>query len=347
MTSPVDDAGNPQVDFVWGNMPLQPDDQRPDDGSSQLSPGNSAGNRGWDELRVFPSDALGSSYTQYLSVGDQSVDVFWMEPSTRNVSVPADNHVVAADAYNGFPGLDYSYPHGDLIPDATVPDVVEQTISDATNIIEGAGLVVGDVNDNIVDATTENDGYVLSQDPAAGTLVNTGDAVNVVKYHYLPQVPDVVGEPWPQAETDLTNAGYNPVVAGSSTVGATETNANSVKSTSPAAGTHLAAGSTVGYITFDFEGYPIAGIRYDATIDGNSGGYFVFINGRTNVPDVSSTIYINGSGQDVDGAHDVLATANDDSFNTGGTKITVALGASTYDGAQIVNTGVWSRTNIW
>lgn len=28
MTNPVDDLGNVQVDFVWGNLPLQPDDQR-------------------------------------------------------------------------------------------------------------------------------------------------------------------------------------------------------------------------------------------------------------------------------------------------------------------------------
>jgi hypothetical protein len=35
MTNPVDDLGNVQVDFVWGNLPLQPDDQR---GSNTLDP---------------------------------------------------------------------------------------------------------------------------------------------------------------------------------------------------------------------------------------------------------------------------------------------------------------------
>jgi hypothetical protein len=28
MANPVDDAGNVRVDHVWGNMPMQPDDQR-------------------------------------------------------------------------------------------------------------------------------------------------------------------------------------------------------------------------------------------------------------------------------------------------------------------------------
>lgn len=28
MTYPTDDAGHPQVDFVWGNLPMQPDDER-------------------------------------------------------------------------------------------------------------------------------------------------------------------------------------------------------------------------------------------------------------------------------------------------------------------------------
>lgn len=36
MTNPVDDLGNVQVDFVWGNMPLQPDDAR--DSGHKLNP---------------------------------------------------------------------------------------------------------------------------------------------------------------------------------------------------------------------------------------------------------------------------------------------------------------------
>ena len=35
MTYPTDDAGHPQVDFVWGNMPMQPDDER---GENTLDP---------------------------------------------------------------------------------------------------------------------------------------------------------------------------------------------------------------------------------------------------------------------------------------------------------------------
>jgi len=31
MTYPTDDAGHPQVDFVWGNLPLQPNDERGED----------------------------------------------------------------------------------------------------------------------------------------------------------------------------------------------------------------------------------------------------------------------------------------------------------------------------
>ena len=35
MTNPVDDLGNVKVDFVWGNIPMQPDDQR---GENTLDP---------------------------------------------------------------------------------------------------------------------------------------------------------------------------------------------------------------------------------------------------------------------------------------------------------------------
>jgi len=31
MSNPLDSGGNVQVDHVWGNIPMQPDDQRPED----------------------------------------------------------------------------------------------------------------------------------------------------------------------------------------------------------------------------------------------------------------------------------------------------------------------------
>lgn len=41
----LDTAGNPQVDFVWGNMPLQPNDQRTENVKSNF--GGSTGDTGW------------------------------------------------------------------------------------------------------------------------------------------------------------------------------------------------------------------------------------------------------------------------------------------------------------
>ena len=60
----------------------------------------------------------------------------------------------------------------------TVPDVVGQTQAAATTAISGAGLVVGTVTPQ--SSATVPAGSVISQNPAAGTSVAPGSAVNLV-----------------------------------------------------------------------------------------------------------------------------------------------------------------------
>lgn len=129
----TDSLGNQQVDFVWGNIPMQPNTDR------------------------------GTALTSTL--GD---------------------HAVVSAEYNGFPGSTYGAPYDDLIDNVAVPDVVGKTESAANTDLTGLGLVKGDVTtaDNAAGATSGNDGKVKSQSPAAGTVVNVGTEVDLVKYAY-------------------------------------------------------------------------------------------------------------------------------------------------------------------
>lgn len=131
--------------------------------------------------------------------------------------------------------------------DVSIPDVVGQPEADASSAITGAGLVV---------ASTEapNDavpaGNVVSQDPAAATMVAPGSTVNIVvstgpDAPATVPVPDVVGQSAEDAQSTLEGAGF--------TVSATEqpspdVEAGLVISTNPAGGTEVAPGTEVAIV---------------------------------------------------------------------------------------------------
>lgn len=129
----TDSGGNQKVDYVWGNMPPQPDTGRatPLDGSKGF-------------------------------------------------------HAMLKAGYNGFPDYIPAAPYLDEIANVVVPNVVGKTESAANTDLVAAGLVKGAVTtaDNAAGATSENDGKVKTQTPAAGTVVNTGTSVALVKYAY-------------------------------------------------------------------------------------------------------------------------------------------------------------------
>jgi eukaryotic-like serine/threonine-protein kinase len=89
----------------------------------------------------------------------------------------------------------------------TVPDVTGQGESSATAELSNAGLRT----DITEEASDQQAGTVLRQDPGAGTQVAKGTTVSVVVAKPLPQatVPDVTGEPQDTATGRLSDAGFN------------------------------------------------------------------------------------------------------------------------------------------
>lgn len=194
MTFPVDDQGNPRVDFVWGNMAIQPDDNRTGEAITYVN-NNQPQDRGWSRTSpAAKSETLATSYTQHLSVGDKdNVYSSWDSVPTRPVIVPATHEVVTA-RYEGFPSFIQGAPFDDIIPNVTVPSVVDfDSVEAATAYLEDAGLTVGIVTQTETGATSENNNWVKSQNPAPGTLVNAGSAVNLVKYNYVVTAFPVAG----------------------------------------------------------------------------------------------------------------------------------------------------------
>ena len=149
----------------------------------------------------------------------------------------------------GLTDIYYQFRKGVLVgavTAVTVPNVVNETLADATTAITGVGLVVGTTTTQ--PSTTVASGSVISQDPAAGASAPSGSAVNLVLSSGPPlvTVPKVVNDTLAAATSALTTAG---LVVGSTTQKASTTvPAGSVISQSPAAGASVTAGSAVNLV---------------------------------------------------------------------------------------------------
>ena len=112
----LDDAGNVRVDFVWGNMAMQPDHGR--DGNEN-SFGGGTGDRGWNGTWTYQSYAL--------SQGDyeNNDSVNWLFGINPKIGT---DHSRASLGYSDFPSYIPNYA-GDEDPgiEQVVPDLLRKT----------------------------------------------------------------------------------------------------------------------------------------------------------------------------------------------------------------------------
>ena len=212
MTYPVDDAGNVRVDFVWGNFPLQPDQQRVNTGGEGENittdgnwtvikeTGSSTLAYGWDSLSFPTGDGGGERYQTFE----------W------------DNHEIATTGYSNYPSFipDYS-GDGDTGLEAVVPNLASFAVSAMDDAVVAAGLVYASTT-TYVGATTVNDGKIKTQSPAAGVKANLGATVTATFYN-APEVPNVVGLTEAAATTALTNAHVTKGAVTTTTLGVSAT----------------------------------------------------------------------------------------------------------------------------
>ena len=341
MTYPVDDAGNVRVDFVWGNFPLQPDDQRVNTGGEGENittdgnwtvikeTGSSTLAYGWDSLSFPTGDGGGERYQTFE----------W------------DNHEIATTGYSNYPSFIPNYSgDGDTGLEAVVPNLASFAVSAMDDAVVAAGLVYASTT-TYVGATTVNDGKIKTQSPAAGVKANIGATVTATFYN-APEVPNVVGLTESAANTALINAHVikGAVTTANNAAGATALNDGLVKTQTPAAGTTVNTGASVALVKYAYVAAsttgPIAGFnRVSAgtsfALNGNQSVMYVV--GQTVKPTVGDTISVTGSD---DASHNVSWTVaeveNNDSYNTGGTavKVTLVTGAITSDTAT---GGTWTK----
>lgn len=336
MTYPVDDLGNVRVDFVWGHMPMQPDQQRVNTGGEGdnittdgnwtviKETGSSTLNYGWDVL-TFPTGDGGGYREQTFT---------W------------DNHNVAATGYNNYPQFIANYAgDGDASLEALVPDLTGIAAGSMQAELFAAGLSYASTT-TYVGATTVNDGKYKSQSPAAGATITPGSTVTVTFYN-APEVPNVVGLTEAAATTALTNAHVTKgaVTTANNAAGATALNDGKIKTQTPAAGTTVDTGSSVALVKYAYveASHPIASVtNEDFALGANEA--WMYLLGRLVKPTVGDFITISGNGGDQFNSnnYEVLSVADDDAYNTGGTKVKLHCVTGTLAITVTGNNGTWA-----
>lgn len=110
---PLDTSGQQKVDFVWGNLPMQPNDDRTDGGTTTVVANNAAQNNQWSGYSVYPSarlnPALGGNhdaeeagwagYPSYIEAAGNYI-VTAVSGDGTTVTYTSQNKLAAGDSVN-------------------------------------------------------------------------------------------------------------------------------------------------------------------------------------------------------------------------------------------------------
>lgn len=154
MSNPTDTSGNVAVDFVWGNMPLQPDDARVTSPSQTTTVG-AAQNHSWTYVSTKPS---------------------------AKIDPTQDTHVIADETWAAFPGYAQNSGIATSSETITVPNVAGYGLIHAIEALHLAGANVGTVTYRTTGATPANTGTVYSTSVTGSHT--EGTATNLVVYRY-------------------------------------------------------------------------------------------------------------------------------------------------------------------
>jgi len=189
----VDTSGNVAVDFVWGNFPMQPNDDRTDGTAVSVVAADASQNKSWTGYSVYPSARLNASYDSHAIAEAEWANFpsfIAAEPNYIVSAVSGDGTTVTYTCQNYFNGGETVNITGLTnntynLSSATVvnPTKVSFQVTNAAN----AGLITGQYGK--VQSTTA----LTAADGAGIAYIN---------------VPSVVGKTTALALDALKDAGY-------------------------------------------------------------------------------------------------------------------------------------------
>lgn len=295
---------NVKVDFAWGNIPMQPDDDRNWAELPTLDPALDSHIIATSGYEGFPAFTPGGPFDDTVPNVEVPNLVGLADP-TAALDALVDVGLVLGDTNSSTTGANsgndmnvksQNPTAGTLVnvgstvdivvydnPAVNVPSVVDfDSVSAAEAYLISEGLVLGTVTTSSVGATSQNNNWVKSQTPAAGTSVAPGTAVNLVRYVYT--APSTTGP----------IAGFNRTGAGTS-----------------------------------------------FSLNGNQS--IMYLLGQTVKPTAGDTISVSGSSDSSHNVTWVVdVVENNNSYNTGGTAVKVTLVSGTISSATSTG-GTWAK----
>ena len=203
----LDTAGRPVVDFVWGSLPLQPNDERTETAASNI--GGSTGDTGWSATTQVTGARLDfAGTTKALNNG-------------ISYSVKSANHELDETAYSGYP----SFTPGTgkyMITQATGDGTTIRyesfnylTAGDTVNItglgaLNLSSATVASATRDFFTVTNATTGSLINVNNGIVALTNeltAADGAYVAGVAYI-DVPSVIGETTALALDELKDAGY-------------------------------------------------------------------------------------------------------------------------------------------
>jgi len=189
----VDSSGRQAVDFVWGNIPMQPNDDRTDGGASVVVAADAAENYDWSGYSVYPSARLNQA------LGNHEI----VEPGWSGYpafTAGAGNYIVTAASGNG-----------------TTVTYTSQNELSAGDVVNITGLTASAYNLSSATVATANAlGFTVTNAANAGlitgqygkvestTALTAADGVGIGNL----LVPNVLGATTAVALDALKDAGY-------------------------------------------------------------------------------------------------------------------------------------------
>lgn len=205
----LDTAGNPQVDFVWGNMPLQPNDVRTENVLSNF--GGSTGDTAWSSTTYATPARLDFAGTSAYS-GSNVIS---------NKLVMSANHELEETGYSGYPAFTAGvakYMITQVDGDGTTVTYQCQNFYNGGETVDITGCGSFNLTSATVAKATRD--YFTVTNSTTGSLINinygivqlsTGatasDGAYIAGVAYI-DVPSVLGQTTALAVDALKDAGY-------------------------------------------------------------------------------------------------------------------------------------------
>lgn len=245
----TDTSGNQKVDFVWGNFPMQPNDDRTDGGTTVVVAADAAQNYDWSGYSVYPSARLNAAL---------------------------DNHAVAEAGWAGYP--DYVAAAGNYIVTAvsgngTTVTYTAQNKLAVGDVVNVTGLSAGAYNLTSATVATANAlKFTVTNSANAGeltgqygkvqlaTAVSAADGVGIGNII----VPNVLGATTAVALDALKDAGYETASITTATAATNAAGVVTAASRTAGSGVTTITDSAHGFVT----GNKVTISGVDATVNG-------------------------------------------------------------------------------